>query len=165
MTDEMFLIFFEKGVLALVLLILGYFLNSILQANKIRGETAAKLAVNRASAYENLWKKLAEVRPAYSEDVSHEKRNELEDLLIKWYHDESGALYMSWLTARRYMLLRRALDNKGTPSATIRKQVSLLRTRLKIDCGIYSALQGLLPLPSRKNANKSFEQKPKNDAA
>lgn len=161
----MFLVWFEKGILAAALLILGFFLNSILQANRIRGETAAKLAVNRAIAYENLWKRLAKVRPADNEDVSHEKRKELEEILIDWYHNDSGALYMSWLTARRYMLLRRAIDNKKTSSDMIRTQVSLLRTRLKIDCGIYSGLQGLLQLPKRKSANNSFKQTPKGGAA
>ena len=150
MEDGMFLIWFEKGLLAMGLLIVGFFLNYILQANKIRGETAAKLAINRADAYEKLWKGLTEVRPADSENVSTDKRKELEKFLIKWYHDDSGAFYMSWSTARRYMLLRRMLDNKKTSNDIIRKQVSLLRTRLKVDCGIYTGLQGLLPLPNRK---------------
>ena len=165
MEDGSFLMWFEKGILATVLLVIGFFLNYVLQANKIRGETAAKLANNRASAYEKLWKDLAKVRPADNEDISLRKRKALENLLIDWYHDDSGALYMSWSTARRYMLLRRALDNKNTSSDMVRKQVSLLRTRLKVDCGIYTGLQGLLQLPKIKGSNKSFKQTPKNGAA
>jgi hypothetical protein len=165
MDEKIFLILFEKGILATVLLIFGFLLNAILQANKLRGETVAKLAENRASAYEKLWKGLALIRPADDEEVSHEKRKQVEKLLADWYHDDSGALYMSWLTARRYMLLRRALDNKDSSSKMIRNQISLLRTRLKIDCGIYSCFEGMMQLPSRKSANKSFKQMPKSGAA
>ena len=52
MEEKIFLILFEKGILAAVLLIFGFVLNAILQENKLRGETVAKLAKKRALAYE-----------------------------------------------------------------------------------------------------------------
>jgi hypothetical protein len=157
MDEKIFLILFEKGILAAVVLIIGFFLNAVLQANKLRGETVAELAKERAAAYGQLWKELALIRPADNEEVSSDQRKQMEQILADWYHEHSGALYMSWLTARRYMLVRRALDDTNTTSKCIRKQISLLRTRLKIDCGIYSYLEGLLPLPSRLSANKSLQ--------
>jgi hypothetical protein len=149
MEEKIFLILFEKGILATILLITGFLLNAVLQANKIRGETIAELAKDRADAYKKLWKEVALIRPAENEEVSSDQRKQMEKILTDWYHEDSGALYMSWLTSRRYMLLRRSLDDTNSTSDFIRNQVSLLRTRLKIDCGIYSYIDGLLQLPSR----------------
>ena len=149
MDEKIYLILFEKGILATILLLTGFLLNAVLQANKIRGETVAELAKDRSDAYKKLWKEIALIRPADNEEVSSDKRKQMKKILTDWYHDDSGALYMSWLTTRRFILLGRALDDTKTTNDFIRKQVSLLRTRLKIDCGIYSYLDGLLQLPNR----------------
>ena len=156
MDEKIFLIFLEKGLLAFVLVVIGFLFNWILQSAKSRSEMANKLAVDRASAYKSLWKTLASIRPGINEDVSPDKVSEIEKALIKWYHDEANALYMSRGTSKQYMLTRRSLCEKPIDSKKIRRRISRLRTQLKIDCGIYTDFEGILPLPSRhpKSANK-----------
>ena len=151
MEDKLFLILLDKGVLAIVLLSIGFLFNSILQKNRLRGEVLTQLASKRADAFESLWKGIAKIRPKDSENVTPDKKKEITELLKKWYHDESGALYMSWHTAKRYMLLRRSLTDEKATSDEVKKQISLLRTRLKIDCGIYSYYEGFKQLPSPRN--------------
>lgn len=145
--SQFLLILFEKGLLALVLLLGAFLFNLILQKHKLRAEAANKIASERANAYRELWKGLAAVRPIGSQDVTEEDARKLETFLVNWYHKEAFALYMSWGTARRYMLARRALDKRPIDSHQIRKSISRLGTQVKVDCGIYSNLQALLPLP------------------
>jgi len=149
-SSEVLKILFEKGLLALVVLFAGFLLNWILQKNKLRREAANEIAYDRSQAYLDLWKALAAIRPRSDEIITHEKKDEIEFAIVDWYHKEAFALYMSWGTARRYMLLRKALQEQHINSDKIRKRVSKLRTQLKVDCGIYSGLEAILPLPKPK---------------
>lgn len=148
--SEVLKILFEKGLLALVVLFAGFLFNWILQKHKLQREAANQIASDRSNAYLELWKALAAIRPRSDEVISEEKRDEIEKVLVDWYHKEAFALYMSWGTARKYMLLRKALEVQPTNSDKIRKRVSKLRTQLKVDCGIYSGLEAILPLPKPK---------------
>jgi hypothetical protein len=148
--SEVLIILFEKGLLALVVLFAGFLFNWILQTYKLKREAANQIASDRSKAYLELWKALAAIRPRSDEVISKEKKDEIEKVLVDWYHTEAFALYMSWGTARKYMLLRKALDEKPINSDKVRKRVSRLRTQLKVDCGIYSGLEAILPLPKPK---------------
>jgi len=53
MEDKLFLIFFDKGVLAVLLLIIGYFFNHMLQVNKLKGDTVTELAKDTLASREN----------------------------------------------------------------------------------------------------------------
>lgn len=155
---EILKILFEKGLLAIIVLMAAFLFNLILQRNKLRGEAANEIAADRSKAYIELWKRLAEVRPGGDEEISPEKVKQIESALIDWYHKEAFALYMSWGTAKRYMQLRKSLEETPINSRKITRQVSLLRTQLKVDCGIYSEIEAIMPLPKlKKNANKSIQ--------
>ena len=147
--NEIMLILLEKGLLAGILVAVGFLFNWILQSARLRKEMANQLAADRAAAYRDLWKKLASIRPGIEKDILPEEVEVIEKVLVEWYHDEANALYMSWGTAKKYMLARRWLGKKPINSKQIRRRISRLRTQLKIDCGIYSEIQGRLPLPSR----------------
>ena len=150
MEDQIFLILLEKGLLAGIAVLIGFVFNWVLQSAKLRSEMVKELAVERANAYKALWKTLAAIRPGIDEEISPELVNKIEAALVKWYHDEANALYMSWGTSRQYMLARRWLSRQPINSKKIRQRISRLRTQLKADCGIYSDIEKLLPLPSRK---------------
>lgn len=157
--EEILLIFLEKGLLAIVLVVVGFLFNWILQSARLRKEMANELAVDRAAAYKELWKKLASIRPGIGKKILPSDVEATEKVLVDWYHHEANALYMSWTTARQYMLARRWLNKKPINSRQIRRRISRLRTQLKIDCGIYSGIEGILPLPSRtaKGNHKATE--------
>lgn len=158
MDEKVYLILLEKGLLAVVLVFVTFLFNWVLQAIQLRGETAKDLISDRSKAYIELWKGLAEIRPLSNEEVTPEKAQEMEKFLVDWYHNKANALYMSWNTTRKYMLVRQALEEHPIDSQKIRKRISRLRTQLKVDCGIYTDLEAFLPLPTpspKKSANKA----------
>lgn len=132
---ELSLLLLDKGLLALLALLVGFVLNWGLQRSKSQDDLRNALAVDRARSYQCLWKILA-VAPASG--LSRVERADLEVAMTDWYHDQSGALHMSWWTARRFI---RVLDSlRATPPTAehqLRKQISRLRTSLKRDCGRY----------------------------
>lgn len=160
--QQIFITLLDKGLLAFVLLFGGFVLNWYLQNRKARDETIRELATSRADAYKDLWRILEEVKPAEFNAGEEDTKKKLDEALTNWYFNECGALFMSWQTTRQFFLV---LDTVRNPTATFRqtqKMVSLLRTRLKQDCGIYSFFEALRQLPTpRKSpylANKSMNQ-------
>ncbi len=149
-SKEAALILLEKGILAVILVFIGFALKWILQTYKLKGDTISALSKDRGEAYQKLWKDLAAMRPGENEKLSESDVKDLKSLLIEWYHHDAGAMYMSWSTAKQYMLLRRTLDERPIDDKKIRSSVSRLRTKLKVDCGIYSKLDAMLPLPNIK---------------
>lgn len=149
-SSKVLTILFEKGLLAMILLLAAFLFNFTLQRYKLRGEAANEIAADRAKAYVELWKVLAEVRPLDDEDIPPKKVKEIESVLKHWYHNQANALYMSFKAAKCYMLLRQALQITPINAQLIRKRVSLLRTQLKVDCGIYSQWDAKLSLPKPK---------------
>ena len=154
--SELLKIVFEKGLLAIVVLLAAFLLNMVLQRSRLRGEATNQIAADRSMAYIELWKLLSAVRPRDDEIISPGRVAQIESVLYDWYHTEAYALYMSWRTTKRYMQLRKTLQLTPIDSDKIRKGVSSLRTQLKVDCGVYSSFDALRQLPRPKIETKKI---------
>ncbi len=95
-----------------------------------------------------MWKKISNFRPVANEKITEIRSKEILGVLETWYHEEANAIYMSWGTTANYFLALRCLKERPPDSDKIRSKVSLLRTHLKVDLGIYSKNEAGKKLPS-----------------
>ena len=129
----------DKGLLAAVFLVAGFLLNALLERQKARSATLTALAGQRAEAFRELWRVLAAVRPTDGGVVAKQTRQTLDLRLTEWYHEHNGALFTSWRTTKQVLRTMDTARNLDASDQEVRTAVSLLRTRLKRDCGIYGA--------------------------
>ncbi len=121
----------------------GFAAQWILQARKSRDELVRALAEQRAEALRKLWEittlpvELAVLEA--SAEVSVDRREQLDAAILEWYTKQAGALFLSWNATQLLFRLLDLLRSEHSHKAKLESAVSALRTRLKLDCGIYSA--------------------------
>jgi len=121
----------------------GFGAQWLLQERKSRDELVRALAEQRAQALRKLWEITtlpAEISTlAAGTVVSEDLREPLDRLILDWYTKQAGALFLSWHSTQLLFGLLDQLRSDQTRKGELEKAVSSLRSRLKRDCGIYTA--------------------------
>jgi AcrR family transcriptional regulator len=121
----------------------GFAAQWILQARKSRDELVRALAEQRAEALRKLWEittlpvELAAL--GASAEMPIDRREQLDRSILEWYTKQAGALFLSWSATQLLFRLLDLLRAEHTRKPELESAVSALRSRLKLDCGIYSA--------------------------
>ncbi|MFI4930645.1 MAG: hypothetical protein ACHP83_10420 [Burkholderiales bacterium] len=146
----------------------GFAAQWALQARKSRDELVRALAGQRAEALCKLW----DITTLPAEITTLQKdanlpaavRQRLDESILEWYTKQAGALFLSWHATQLLFRLLDLLRSDNPHKPELETAVSGLRTRLKLDCGIYSASESRRQLmrprpapwpagfPSRSNA-------------
>ena len=120
----------------------GFAAQWFLQARKSRDELVRALAEQRAAALCRLWEITtlpADIVDLDAQDlVPMDARRRLDGSVIDWYTTQAGALFLSWTSTQLLFRLLDSLRNDATCKADLESAVADLRSRLKLDCGIYS---------------------------
>jgi len=123
--------------------IAGFAAQWLLQARKSRDELVRALAEQRAEALRKLWEittlpvELAAL--GASAEIPSDRRKQLDTSILEWYTKQAGALYLSWHATQLLFRLLDLLRSEDAHKPELELAVSALRSRLKLDCGIYSA--------------------------
>ena len=129
-------------VLPAIGFVAGFAAQWALQARKSRDELVRALAGQRAEALCKLW----EITTLPAEITTLEKdaslpadvRQRLDKSILEWYTMQAGALFLSWHATQLLFRLLDLLRSQNPHKPELETAVSALRTRLKLDCGIYS---------------------------
>jgi hypothetical protein len=128
----------------------GFFARWFLQTRKSRDELLRELSPQRANALRSLWVTTtlpAEIVRLEDYVVLPLEFRQSTDLAIgKWYTREAGALFLSWQATQLLFRLLDVLRDNTSNKKQVADAVSLLRTRLKRDCGLYTAWEGMRQL-------------------
>jgi hypothetical protein len=121
----------------------GFGAQWLLQERKSRDELVRALAERRAEALRKLWEITALPAAismlAEGAVVPEHLRERLDKLILDWYTKQAGALFLSWHSTQLLFRLLHQLRDDQTRKGELEKAVSALRSRLKLDCGIYTA--------------------------
>jgi hypothetical protein len=121
----------------------GFAAQWALQARKSRDELVRALAGQRAEALCKLWEITtlpAEITALEKDaDLPADVRERLDKSILEWYTAQAGALFLSWHATQLLFRLLDLLRSQSPHKPELESAVSNLRTRLKFDCGIYSA--------------------------
>jgi hypothetical protein len=151
--QELYKILLDKGLLALLAIIVGFYFNWLLQKRKARDEFLREIAKLRVSAYQKLWSYTMSAKYWGDEDISDGQRRQLNMDLVKWYYEEGGAMFLSFIATKDLNIARQVLCDASKTSEDIRKAFSELRSTLKVDCYIYTESEkGMqLPMPPKRD--------------
>ena len=134
----------------------GFAAQWLLQERKSRDELVRALAEQRATALCKLWE-LTTLPPELNTInspalVPAPLREQLDRAILAWYTKQAGALYLSWSSTQLLFRMLDLLRSDETHKQALEATVSSLRSRLKLDCGIYtrseSGRQLVRPRPS-----------------
>ena len=121
----------------------GFGAQWLLQERKSRDELVRALAGERAEALRKLWEITALPAAismlAEGALVPERLRELLDRQILDWYTKQAGALFLSWHSTQLLFRLLHHLRDDQTRKGELEKAVSALRSRLKLDCGIYTA--------------------------
>ncbi|MDR4505866.1 MAG: hypothetical protein MRK01_13925 [Candidatus Scalindua sp.] len=151
--DELFKILLDKGLLALLAIVVGFYFNWLLQKRKARDEFLKEIAHLRVSAYQKLWLHTMSAKYWGDKNISDKQRRQLNLDLVKWYYDKGGAMFLSFNAIKDLNIAREVLcDTDKTPD-DIRDAFSKLRTTIKVDCQIYTESEKgkQLPKPPKRD--------------
>jgi hypothetical protein len=144
----------------------GFASQWVLQERKSRDELVRALAEERAGALRKLWEITTlpvEIRSLSGDAaVPASLRERVDTSVLEWYTTQAGALYLSWAATQLLFRLLDMLRSEQTRRADLEQAVSALRSRLKLDCGVYSPSEArrklARPRPSPWTANPSIER-------
>jgi hypothetical protein len=123
--------------------LVGFAAQWLLQERKSRAELVRALAEKRAEALRKLWEITTlpvDVTTLGAGDrIPGAVRERIDRSVLDWYTAQAGALFLSWSATQLLFRMLDLLRNEETHKTELETAVSLLRSRLKLDCGIYSA--------------------------
>ena len=152
--EQLIVTFIDKGVLAIIVVALGYKVKLWLQEDQSRRDLVREVSSLRAAAYEKIWKATEDFRSTDPPDLDRKRIAKVRDVLNRAYFDDGGALYLSHAAASRLLVAKRLLaqriDDNASPSAIsdedLRSAFSSFRTQLKADLLIYTEEEKEKPL-------------------
>jgi hypothetical protein len=144
----------------------GFAAQWLLQERKSRDELVRALAEQRAEALCKLWGittlPIEITSLGAGADLPNDLREQLDGSILEWYTKQAGALFLSWTSTQLLFRLLDLLRSEQAHKADLESAVSALRSRLKLDCGIYSTSEARRelgrPRPSPWTANPSIER-------
>jgi len=144
--QQLIITIIDKGLLAIVLAIVGYVFQSLLARQQAQYSIRQALAPMRSTAMKNLWSKTEKVKFSSTQLLTPDDRKSFYDELTKWYYEEGGAMYLSHTAAGLFMIARGKLGDSTVDEERVRGAFSELRTQLKVDSGIYTRRAALTPI-------------------
>jgi len=140
----------KLAVLPAIGFMAGFAAQWVLQDRKSRDELVRALAEERAAALRKLWE-ITTLPPdvaalATDASVPGAARERLDGAILDWYTTQAGALFLSWSATQLLFRLLDLLRAEQAAKADLESAVSALRSRLKLDCGIYSNAEARRPL-------------------
>jgi hypothetical protein len=123
-------------------------------ANDLRRQQRLKIAEQRIEAYRDLWALMKDARASRGDGtdphgdgaLARGEALKIFDAMTDWYYDEGRGLFLTERTKEMYLEAKERLGlyarGQGeTATAGIRRirELSLLRTQMKSDVGIYGA--------------------------
>lgn len=152
--DQIIVTIIDKGVLALLVVALGYKVKLWLQEDQSRRDLVREVSVQRAAAYEKIWKATEDFRSTDPPDLDPTHMAKARDNLKKAYFDHGGAMYLSHEAASRLLFAKKLLAQRidHTPSSStvsdeaLRSAFSRFRSQLKADLLIYTEAEKDKPL-------------------
>ena len=137
--EQLAITLLDKLLIGGLLLFAGFLLNVILEKRKANDELKKAVALERVKAYQVLW--------AISiKSVDQAAKSERRQDFGKWYN-EGGALFLSFNAARRFFEATKLLRDDHDNVREIQSVLSLLRTKLKHDCGTYGRKEADSQIP------------------
>lgn len=125
----------------------GFLAQWFLQSRKSRDELLKELASQRAETLRALWKLTTPFARSAKDQAPLDRRTEGDAAFRRWYFEDAGALFLSWVSTRRYFNAIDCLRDPTSDPEALKRKFSLLRTALKRDCGIYTWWNGWRQLP------------------
>lgn len=139
--EEFILVVVDKAILALGLLLIGYWLNRRLEYDKSDESIRQKIAASRAATYLSLWQLTADVDEVDGKSMTLESTGKLLNKVTTWYYQEGNGLYLSHQATTLFLECRGMLKKASLDVAQIKSGFSRLRTQLKQDIGVYDDQQ------------------------
>ncbi len=146
--DAIILAVVDKLLIAVIVLLVGFWLNRKLERFKGGLSFQTALAPNRTQAYQGLWAMTEPLSPRdiKSLDVSVAKGRSLQQLR-DWYYKNGNAMYLSLDAADLFLRGLQLLERPAVSAKEIKDHFSSLRTQLKVDLGIYGRSEARIKLP------------------
>lgn len=145
-TEQLLLNIIDKAILAVGVLLIGYWINRRLEHDKASEGIRQKVAEARATTYLSLWLLTAEIDAINHEPVTPEKAEQLLNKVTDWYYEKGNGLYLSHPATRLFLEARTMLKSSKPDVAAIKSGFSRLRTQLKQDIGVYSEQEARQPV-------------------
>lgn len=147
-SDSLILTIVDKLFVAILVLIVGFWLNHRLE--KLKGQLAfqSALAPQRTASYAALWEKAEALSPRDAASLDAKKTEDLLKQLREWYYEKGGAMYLSLDTADLFLKGLKMLERpEDLRPKEITDSFSALRTQMKVDLGIYSTADAKVQIP------------------
>lgn len=144
--EEFILVVVDKAILALGLLLIGYWLNRRLEHDKSDESIRQQIAESRAATYLSLWQLTAEIDAVDGKSMTPEAIEKLLDKVTTWYYQKGNGLYLSHQATTLFLECRGMLKKASLDVAQIKSGFSRLRTQLKQDIGVYDDQQARQPV-------------------
>lgn len=136
--DELMITLIDKGLLALVALVVAYYFNRMLHKQKARDSMLEAIAEQRIKSYQGLWEISRTAEYARKDQIPQEARESMGKKLSEWYYKNGGAMFLSFQAAKKYGSAKEVLVNPKSELREIQDAFSALRTQLKNDLRIYT---------------------------
>lgn len=145
-SEQLWLNIIDKAILAIGVLIVGYWINRRLERDKANEGIRQKIAEFRAAAYLSLWQLTAEIDAIDGEPVTPERMGQLLNQVTAWYYQQGNGLYLSHQATKLFLGARAMLKGPSPDVTVIKSGFSRLRTQMKEDIGVYTGQEAREPV-------------------
>ena len=128
----------DKGLLALVALVVAYYFNRMLNKQKARDSMLEAIAEQRIKSYQGLWEISRTAEYSRTDQIPQEARKSMGKKLSDWYYKNGGAMFLSFQATKKYGSAKEILSDPKSELREIQDAFSALRTQLKSDLRIYT---------------------------
>ena len=137
-SEQLWLTIIDKAILAIGVLIVGYWINRRLERDKANEGIRQKIAESRAATYLSLWQLTAEIDAIDRDPLTPEKVEQLLNKVTTWYYQQGNGLYLSHKATQLFLEAREMFKSPSPDVAVIKSRFSRLRTQMKEDIGVYT---------------------------
>lgn len=145
-SEQLWLTIIDKAILAIGLLLVGYWINRRLERDKANEGIRQKIAEARAAAYLSLWQLTAEIDAIDGSLLTSQRADQLLNQVTAWYYQQGNGLYLSHPATQLFLEARGTLKKTSPDVAAIKSGFSRLRTQMKQDIGVYTERQAQQPV-------------------
>ncbi len=145
-SEQLWLTIIDKAILAIGVLLVGYWINRRLERDKANEGIRQKIAEARAAAYLSLWQLTAEIDAIDGSLLPSQRADQLLNQVTAWYYHQGNGLYLSHPATQLFLEARETLKGSSPDVITLKSRFSRLRTQMKQDIGVYTERQAQQPV-------------------